>query len=486
MTEINGVRYNLDRIMRVTVSAVRSSNVGAADTNTHVIEYCPMADERLNARIEATLKELPIVNSKHNGPGFSAKIKIYNPPTTLLQTISEHSPWSLHNENLDDYYSKRCWVSVDAGYWDASAGKNADRNAMYSTNLFGGYLNTSAYYRKGVDNILELFAHSIRLLPEENQEMIESIAVDQTSWDMMTNRTYLRESNYGSDQKGWDDMVRQIIVDYAPLRPQTNVYGRLKMDAAYNLSLVPVDVTEEERVAARQNAEKEWFYINYIHEPTTLVDIEGVKRDNKELRDRAVRQSTRNIGRLTGKTFQEKIQEMCDLFPGLRWHEDLNYSDGKSRYYFWWPEAAKSVPGVKRETPAVQTANPDIIIYNFQNFLQVPSVDGAGRLTIKMMFNPNIKPLNSLMLKWIDGTKPGSAISPLTRGVASTAQIGQYYPSLQAGIMNAQVAAILNTNGDLFNVPYTITHIIHTLSTHTNTWMTEVKTASVATKPRTQ
>lgn len=484
---VDDIKYNFDRILRVIVSA----NEGGEEKQ-FVIEYCPMADPSLNARIDVTEKEVPIVNTKHNGPGFSAKVRIYNPPVELVGMINKHVDWSLQNKNLDAYYANRCWVTIDAGYWDPQKAANAKKiegsqeediqnkkaKGRDYYRLFGGWLNTSAYYRKGVDNILEMFCHSIRILDQENEEMIAAVDALGSDYSEVVFRDKMESPAVGSEDKGWDRMMREIITKYAELKAPKTAWGVLDTKYARNVSLAPVDVTEEDRADLNK-----FYYINYIYEPSNLSDIESVKRVNTELRDRAQRMNTNGYV-INGKTFYEKIQEMCDRFPGLRYHEDLTYDDGFSRYYFWLPEggSGRNIRQTNRDIPS--TVAPDVIIYNFQNFLQVPSVDGAGCFTIKMLFNPGIKPNNKLMLKWVDELTHSGVISPLTKGVASTAQIGQYYPSLQGGIYNAQVAAILNSNGDLFNVSYTVAYITHTLSTHSNTWSTEVKTTSVALKPR--
>lgn len=484
---VNDVNYNFDRILRVTVSATEGG-----EEKQFVIEYCPRADERLNARIDVTEKEVPIVNTKHNGPGFSAQVKIYNPPVELVGMINQHANWSLQNTNLRQYYAGRCWVTIDAGYWNpqkaASAQKiegttEADEQSKKDAGrdynrIFGGWLNTSAYYRKGVDNILEIFCHSIRILDSENQEMIQAAQVAKSGYSEVVFREKMDSPAVGSGSKGWDRMMREIITKYAEVKAPKNNFGVLRTQFARNASLAPVDVKPEDRTDLNK-----FYYVNYIYEPSNLSDIESVKRADPDLKRQAETMNTSGYV-INGKTFYEKIQEMCDRFPGLRYHEDLTYDDGYSRYYFWLPVGGSGRKANTTNRSLPSNSAPDVTIYNFQNFLQVPSVDGAGCFTIKMLFNPGIKPNNKLMLKWVDELTHNGVISSLTKGVSTTAKIGQYYPSLQGGVFNAQVAAILGTNGDLFNVSYTVAYITHKLSTHTSSWSTEVKTTSVALRPR--
>lgn len=484
---VNDINYNFGRILRVTVSATEGGK-----EKQLVIEYCPMADERLNARIDVTEREVPIVNSKHNGPGFSAQVKIYNPPVELITMINQHANWSLQNTNLDEYYAGRCWVTVDAGYWDSQKAANAKKIEGTSetdeqnkkeagrdyNNLFGGWLNTSAYYRKGVDNILEMFCHKIRILDSENQEMIQAAQVIKSGYSEVVFREKMDSPAVGSDSKGWDRMMREIITKYAEVKAPKNSLGALRAQSTRSASLAPVDVTPEDRTDINK-----FYYFNYIYEPSNLSDIEGVKRPDPDLKRQAETMNTSGYV-INGKTFYEKIQEMCDRFPGLRYHEDLTYNDGYSRYYFWLPAGGSGRKANTTNRSLPSTDAPDVTIYNFQNLLQVPSIDGAGCFTIKMLFNPGIKPNNKLMLKWADELAHNRVISPLTKGVATTAKIGQYYPSLQGGVFSAQVAARLETNGYLFNVSYTVAYITHRLSTHTSSWSTEVKTKSVAVKPK--
>ena len=478
---VDGSNFRMDRILRVIVWAGESTSIHDTDDPNKkcVIEYCPMADADLNARIEVTEKEVPIINSKRNGPGFSAKIRIYNPPQTLNKMISDHVDWSFKNTALDPYYNKRLYVTIDAGYWNNENAASGGDGREYNR-LFGVWLNTSSYYRKGVDNILEMFCHSIRITPQENNSMIQaaSVARNRTgNYLRMSYESHTRSSDNGRSYQGWDNMIRHVITDNAEFKAPKTPWGVLNTVYARNASLAPVEVTANDRSAINK-----FYYINYVYEPRNLEDIESDKRIDEDLMKYAQDYSTQGIS-LTGKTLAEKIQQMADRL-GVRWHEDLTYTDGMTRYYFWEPAASAGNKGKKKDTLPINNDDPDIIIYNFQNLLQVPSIDGAGQFTIKMMFNPQAKPNKNLMLKWVDGLTHNGMISPGAKGVMSTAQIGQYYPSLQAGAYNAQVAALLGTNGDVFNVSFKIAYITHTLSTHSDSWSTEVKTTAVALKPR--
>lgn len=490
--QVNGVEYRMNRILRVTV--VASDGVdgdGKPRQAEHVIEFCPWENENLNARMEVTAKEVPIVNSRHNGPGFSAKIKIYNPPLDLLTTINNHISWSIQSKNLDAYYKERCRVYVDAGYWEDKAKtkkpddkkeETQNKGGSNYTRIFSGWLNTSAYYRKGVDNVLEMFCHSIQILDQENQEMIKAIKnISQESYSKVVYNEKKQSPLVGGKQKSWEDMLLEIIQKYAPLKAPKTIWGQLKTDRARNLLLAPVPVTAEDRTDIKKFVS---FPINYIYEPTDTRNPEGVKKTNQALANQARTMNTEKWV-INGGTFEEKIQQMCDRFPGgLRWVEDKSYDDGKNRYYFWLPAGQPVTWNKKKTNVPIQASDPDIIFYNFQNFLEVPSIDGAGQLKIKMMFNPAVRPNNKIQLKWVDNLTHNGVISPLTKGINTTAQSGQYYPSLQGGQYSIYAAAILNTNGDIFNTVYTATYITHTLHTHSNTWSTEIKTSALAVKPK--
>ena len=211
-----------------------------------------------------------------------------------------------------------------------------------------------------------------------------------------------------------------------------------------------------------------------------------VSVDDPDLRGLANTTSPARAVTLNGGTFREKMNALCSAFPGgLEWYDDMSFMNGVTRYYFWQPiNNTAELSSSAKESKSVLMSKPNIIIYNFQNMLQVPSVDGAGCFTMKMLYNPAVIPGNGIMLKWDPSKMHGQQISGFTEGIMSTSQMGQYFPSLQGGAYQANIAALLGTTGYLFDVTFRVGYVTHTLSTHTSTWNTEVKTLSVMVEPK--
>lgn len=476
MKTLDGVTFNFDRILRVTVAAGQGKNI-----SSQVIEYCPMADERLNPRIDTTIKCMPITVNKHNKPGFSAKVTIYNPPQSLLTMINQHVTWPIGKKTQAAYYAGRCRVSIDAGYWNPDSSNPRD---YYSLGDF--WLNSSAYYRKGADNILDLWCHELKLTDEDIQKMTRAVDVKKRGYSDAVVVDVRNRELVGDEHKVWGTMLQTLI----------------RLEAPRKAPLIKEVVLSEERQAsimttvptsADREARSKFFVIKYIQQPKDYNNPEDGLVPDYDLEDLACGGaggwqglSTRGLV-LNGKTFYEKMQQMLDFFPEpIVYKEDLTNTDGISRYYIWRPrkdDGGYSANAKLKDLPTIKAPIGDIItIYNFQNMLQVPSVDGSGCFTAKMLFNPNMRPPKWLRLAWVDDFRLGTAISPYTEGVNTSASFANYYPTLQGGKYQAQVYALSRDKenlGYLFNRDYRIGYVTHTLSTYSSNWTTEVKTLSI-------
>lgn len=470
----DGVEYQMNRIMRVSVTGsyttVNDKGVPTTSNETIVYEYCPLADSRLNARIDARVEDRPVVNTKNDNPGFAAKITIYNPSNELLTMINQNAKWVLDykNKSAEQYNRSRCKVRLEAGYYDPQ--KYPGNEGKGYTNIFEGRLNTSSYYRKGVDNILELLCHDIDLSGTEVQNLIK----DATGAGGSVVTTYAqnivgalgKKKLIGVAGHSWDEFMTLMIDNYG-VKKHTVVNDPVAM-----MSRI---VKEANRTGTGRTVQ---FDMVYIKPPSNLAHPSQGMVVDRELAGYADNLDVKGIV-VNAATFSAKMEELCGYFPGeMRWKLDDNrsYVD-KPTYYFWIANPGRI--GSKTKYNSTVNIKNLVTIYNFQNMLQVPSVDGAGCFSMKMLFHPDIVPLCGIELRWDPNYKLGNAISPYTEGVASTASIGQYYPSLQAGTKLFQVASIAKTNGYLFNKVYQAGNVVHNLSTHSNNWYTEVKTLAV-------
>lgn len=475
MIGTKGAVFNTNRIMRVTISA---PNGGSS-----VFEYCPMDKDTLNAKMDVAVRMVPAVKTKQGKPGFTAKIKIYNPPYDVVSVINQHANWAVGSKSLSSYYNGRCTVTVEAGYWrDEKGGRDY-------TMIFGGgatgWLNTSSYYRKGVDNILELYCHNLRITDSQYLEMVSSVSVKRqgAGAQLIRYNDYKNSSRTNKAGETWSAFIGNVIREFAEYKAPKDMIGSLGLNPRTRLAtLVPEVVSDGDRAGLTGK----WFEVRFIKQPSRTMEPGYAAVDDADLRGLANTTGPARHVTLNGGTFREKMNQLCKEFPGgLNWFEDLTFVDGVTRYYFWQPEYdSRQLNAEAKQGRSILVSKPDIIIYNFQNMLEVPSVDGAGCFTMKMLFNAAVEPGNGLMLKWDPEKVHGHTISGFTEGVMSTTQMGQYFPSLQAGNKQANIAALLGNNGYLFDVTFRVGYVTHNLSTHTNTWNTEVKTLSIMAKPK--
>ena len=480
----NGVNYQMNRIMRVTLSSAgervfdadgkvvevvdKKGNIVEKFTGA-IIEYCPLADSRLNARIDAKIEDRPVVNSKNDNPGFSAKITIYNPSPEVLKKVNVHAQWVLDykGKTAESYNRSRCVVKVEAGYYDKD---KYPKDGRGYTNIFEGKLNTSSYYRKGVDNILELLCHDIDLSGTEIQSLIKEgegkIDTVKNVWaQTIVKALDSKKKLIGMPGHSWDEFMTLMIDQYG-IKGHYSVIN----DSIGAMSRIIKDAGKGTTGRGTQ------FDMFYIKPPSNTVHPSDGMVIDRELAGWADNLDVKGVV-INKAKFRDKITELCSYFPGdMRSAIDDSSYVTRPSYYFWLGGSGKT------GTKSNDATRPQKIvkIYNFQNLLQVPSVDGAGCFTIKMLFNPQIVPRCGIELKWDPNYKLLNAISDPIGGVQSTTSIGNYYPSLQGGDKLFQVASLTaQTDGYLFNQVYIAGNVIHNLSTHTNNWYTETKTVAL-------
>lgn len=466
MIRVDGVKYQLDRILRVTVRG----------RNTVVIEYCPLDDGRLNAHIDATIKYLPAVQSKNNRPGFSAKVTIFNPPKELIGLINKHLDWPIGKKSAKQYYNGRCNVTIDAGYWNHESTDGRD----YTT-VFSGWLNTSAYYRKNTDEIVEMYCHNIELTDQEISSLVPSRNVRLSGYQQDVYDSTKGESLYGTTNMTWQSYIENVIRRFETEKtPRRTLISTIQ---SQNMSLDNSRVTQADR--DKGFTPDGWdISLQYIMPPQDVANPGRGAMPDESLRQEMVGQveGINPKGMVANApTFRGKMQQIAEYYPGtLRWTAVYSNPDGRTRYYFWRP----SVGVDKSNYDASQAVRNSyaVVIYNFQNMLQAPSIDGAGCFHLKMMFNPKVRAGGAIELRWDDKFRSNAALLSETQGVSTSAQLGQFYPSLQGGRYNLQVYALganyAKKNGDIFNTPFNVGYVTHVLSTHGSSWYTEVKTLS--------
>lgn len=479
MIGTDGVVYNMNRMMRITVRAAGK---------TETIEYCPQADTRLNARLEAVIKYLPTVGTASTRTGWVAKATIYNPPFTLL-TLIQKPVWSIDNYYSKDekgqnaYYNTVGTLQIEAGYWNEKSGiKSREERLKVGrggyTSLITGYINTSSYYRKGTDNILEIwcFDKSSKANDDFQKQTKSALAKspgyqDKVVQDRQNNKTF------AADEK-WYDVIKTVINHFATEKSPTpkiwEQFGVVESEETQTS-------TSGTLRTAADKASADDFETIYIHPPVDGNPENGYKED-REFQGFAHNTVVGKKLSINAGNIYTAVEEIEAAFPDGGVNIWFNYnhpeSDGKTKYYIW--PIGKDKNGNIGEDVANEGGV--VEIYNFQNMLETPSIDGAGNFTMKMLFNPKIVKNGFVRLRW-DKRRFENMISGYTEGVQSTASLSAFHPSLRGGKYNIQTRAYANSDGNVFNAKFRAGYVTHTLSTHKNTWQTEVKTTGVASLP---
>lgn len=483
MINENGVAYNMGRMLRVRIQQKGVEKV---------VEYCPMADERLNARIDVVAKFLPAVGHKNQRTGLNAKVTIYNPPQEWV-TMVQAPVWTLDYKNVNSYYAAKARVYVDAGYWTDS-GEKAPQGSLGEEggragyeNIFGGYLNSSAYYRKGVDNILELYCFDIsmnKMNQNEFNAVNEKYAAlkNNTSIQEDVVRKRITDRMVGDGKISWTDFIFNAINHFATdKRPvQTYLGGIIKRDEQKQMSIANTLRTPEDKSIGKD------IMLQYIKPPKNPRNPEEGAEFDGDLENLATNTGAGSNVVINAGNLDEAMEQIMAQFPGgLRWN--VNYlkpavsKNGtfKTPYYLWQP--GNSGGNASKNTPLNigNITKNTYIIYNFQNMLEAPSMDGSGCLNIKMLYNNQVKPNGKIALVWREDLKFKDSISRYTQGLKTTASQAYFHPSLQGGLMNDIVKAFKQDSGNIFNKAFTVGTLTHHLSTHTNNWFTELKTMSI-------
>lgn len=472
----DGVVYNMNRMMRITVSVGKK---------TEVVEYCPQADTRLNARIEATIKFLPISGTASTRTGWVAKATIYNPSKTLVSLIQK-PVWSIDDyyaAHQEDYYSAGGVMEIEAGYWNEksdgakSQKERADIGRGGYKSLITGYINTSSYYRRGTDNILEIwcFDKSSKANDDFNKQ-VKSTKATMPGYQQEVVNERKKPGRRVDKNENWYDAIKNVINEIATEKSPT-VPGKLFRDLG-----VIVESDEEQRSIISQLRTSEDkltrrdFETIYIHPPKGSPEdgYEPYPEFQNKMHSELV---GRNLS-INGNNIYTAVEQLEQAYPGgLRIWFNYNHQepDGVTKYYIWEPgNVSGNVSFDALEEGGV------VEIYNFQNMLETPSIDGAGNFTMKMLFNPKIVKNAFVRLRWDERLRFDNMISGYTQGVASTANLSAFYPSLRGGLYNIQTRAVANADGNIFNAKFRVGYVTHTLSTHKNVWQTEVKTTGVA------
>ena len=516
---INGREYKFNRIVKVEF-------LNSQSEVDYVIEFNPVKDRALCAHIDAEVLGLP-QPVKSNSPGFSASVTFYNPPKELLSHIAlqtrfisdfvrdenyssdlivnDMSGWQVPmvlpeevqdritnivelrkgtsastdkvvSDTLVRYYSNRSRVRLSAGYYD----KKTDTE--HYEHLFTGYLNGSAFWHKGTDNILQVNCHDIDLSNIEPGTILTSI-------DPKTRAALERTVITQSDQRRmgketFDQTVRNFIQYFAPEEIRD---GKLHRRLSVESKMTSFDV---------------WYVKSRQEVRRGLKNGEGFNKSWEYPRLKTLLTSTQKQQPMapnlkhyytTKATLREMLTDVCSTVflarqdggtMSISW--DLIQENVSRSTYIFFP--------IGDDPKTVPASGATFRIWNYQNLLEAPSVDGAGQLTVKMLLRPEIRTMDSIALMLSpdlgvdEGLVPiGSFESSIHYGtnrllgtLGTTANL-RTTPTVQLSEA-ASVSSLRKKTADakfggyMFNYGFIISRFEHKISTHNSDWSTTVKT----------
>lgn len=436
------------------------------------VEYCPRKDERLCPHLEADIKDMPSPNEKDR-PGYSGVLKIYNPGYEILNMVADSVVWTsdfnkktngepqateLSGNALKKYYESKMMVAVYAGYYSDTM-KDGDYG---HAPIMHGYINNTYYYRKGNDNILVLYCHDI--------DMAQASASITDYGALAAKEDYMTLVNdYDSDRKGkstFDATFKHLVDTF-----ETGI--------SYETSVIDQIQGSTEKYRVLYVGSPAGYYAAVRNNPNV-----GTKVEDPVLAAACKDSATfLTSGFYTNKEhLSEMLNDLC-CYGGknLGWQLDAVYATVPT-YIVYYKKTA-----IKAEIPDKGIVK----IWNFQNLLEMPSIDGSGSLGIRMFFNRRCLPWAYIELKVTDSEVDEDFASlgqtgltqkegRIVGGLAGQSQ----NPAVQTTQLssNIGVGALYDKDrraieyGYLYNKPFLIISTQHRLNTHGTEWTTSVHT----------
>lgn len=427
---------------------------------------------------------IKIVSDK-TSPGYSATVKLYNTGNKLLDFLK---PASSGENFFFDYMNNQCRIDIYAGYWQHELVGDIDPQKKYGYDLvFTGYVNSSARYRNGVDDVFELYCFHTKIDKlngkSEVKKALNELIMNKQGFSEGDIERLLKDSysTYQGIEMSLEHALRKTIMAQAPeMSSRFNVAARAinyvsdRRDSAVALASYSTDTG----VPVVNRSSSGWFSMQFIKQ-TSIKDLEsGVRVNNEdtELQNEVKNKKMRfSINQDNDKVSPGKLRSEINRLISASGISMSYYGylllDGMVFLYFYRPEAVTT-----GKYKGSVSSKDKITITNFQNFLEAPAVDGTGSITAKMMFNKNCHPGMYLEFKWDEEVKSFNSISKGTEGMSLNASLAAQTTSLIAGQYNLQASSLSQTDGYLFNKAFKILNVEHRLSTHGSDWSTTVKT----------
>lgn len=482
---LKGRKFNFDRCLKFVFTGPRLTQTdenGTVSRAPLTIEYCPRKDERLCPHLEADIKDMPSPNVKDR-PGYSAVLKIFNPGNEIMTMVAKSVTWFYDYTNNGNgepakarnqegsaqlYYANKMRVAVYAGYYDEDNNDGDYGNAA----IMDGYVNNTYYYRQGNDNILVMYCHDVDMSKTSSVASAYGLAGSATDDAIQTfiNNMDERKSGKKTFDATFKNLVEYFGQDYIGRSQETGVSSFL---------------------SSLTTKSKDKFMVFYVISPQAYyADMEASGGQGHVVEDPTLAAYCRDAANTSSfytnaSDIAGMLNDLCN-YGGMEldWQFDNKYARKPTFIVYKKQKSMSSVKGLKDKGV--------VTIWNYQNMLEQPTIDGTGSITMKMFFNRRCMPWAYIGLQMYEGDEVDEGIPALNQmgllsvdgrivgGFAGQAQNPAIATTQLSG--SASIGAVLNNTsrgpafGYLFNHAYLIVSTQHKLNTHGNEWMTLVRT----------
>ena len=364
---VNGRDFNFGRCLKIEFY---KGNALAL-----VVEHKPEIDPDYYVAMDVVVTDMPSPLAS-NKPGFMGNVTIYNPSKQLLTTIASGATWlssfsdmkteqeitkkvkqipempqntssvaaNITKTNMmQEYYKSRLRAVIYAGY--------VEKGVPNYSRILGGYVNGSSFSHKGTDDILKIGIYDIDI--NEVSKSTLSFIEEAEALSKSTHRGSVLEAKWISESKTkfestWNNTLEKYIKNFET--EWVNDEGIIKI--LYVKSL------------------RDWFN----SKSKTRLDSSVL---NEPLKKKLMAQKMPKGG-ISAYNLAGMLDGLCaNASVPVYWLRDVK--DVSANTYVIYPLGGKTI--VSGEYSTIQ-------IWNYQNLLETPSIDGAGKMTIKMVFNP--------------------------------------------------------------------------------------------------
>ena len=478
---VNGREFNFGRCLKIVFQR--------AGATVLTIEHAPELHPDKYIAMDVNVTDMPAARAADK-PGFMGKITIYNPDSHVLSVIASGATWisdfglgqqelsalassspsiqkAKRNSGMKQYYDSRLRAIIYAGYMR--------KGVPNYSQILDGYVNGSSFSHKGVDDVLTLGVYDIDMTESSPNMMDEEWEVQAKAkqTEGMVSEAYNSATAKYADT--WHNTLVKYIENF-----ETEFISQPETVQTQNLiaSIFGGAKVKKEYVIRYVKSKQAWLNQENKDHPESIL--------NPGLEKRLKAQQMINGG-IAADNLAGMLEGLCAAAETpVDWLREMH--DVSKNTYVIFPTGPGNV--------IVAGNKATIQIWNYQNLLETPSIDGAGKMTIKMVFNPACVCEKSIALMLTDQIgetdvtrNVASFESSVKRGggmIGSMASTGN-----DAAVANNQITGNTNVQsqrkqrkqaekgGYLFNTGFPIIRVEHNLSTYGPNWTTTVKTVPI-------